>query len=229
MGAAESVAGRPGQTNPLRIAVLISGAGSNLLAIDDACRDGHIDGHVVLVLSDKPDAAGLLRARERGLVAEAMPISAGESRSHHDARLLAAVDGCSPDLVVLAGYMRILDAGFVQSLTGRLLNIHPSLLPRHKGLHTHRRVLAAGETEHGATVHYVTADLDGGPSVLQARLKVRRDDDERTLAARVQRCEHVIYPTVVQWVADGRLRCRDGTPMLDDVRLDTPIVRDFDD
>ena len=229
MAAASSAAAGHDRTTPLRIAVLISGAGSNLLAIDDACRDGHIDGHVVLVLSDKPDAAGLLRARERGLPAEAMPIAAGESRSSHDARLLAAIDGCSADLVVLAGYMRILDAGFVQSLSGHLLNIHPSLLPRHKGLHTHRRVLEAGESEHGATVHYVTADLDGGPPVLQARLKVRREDDERTLSERVRRCEHVIYPTVVQWVADGRLRCRNGSPMLDGVRLDAPIVRDFDD
>jgi phosphoribosylglycinamide formyltransferase-1 len=124
--------------------------------------------------------------------------------------------------------MRILDSSFVQSLQGRLLNIHPSLLPRHKGLHTHRRALEADEIEHGATVHFVTPDLDGGPPVLQARIKIRPGDDETTLAARVQRCEHVIYPTVVQWCASGRLRCIDTKPMLDGHPLVEPIVQDFD-
>lgn len=212
---------------PLRLVVLISGTGSNLLAIDDACRDGRIDAQVVAVFSDRSDAGGLARARERGISAAALPIAPGETRGEHDARLLRAINDSAADLVLLAGYMRILDAAFVEALAGKLLNIHPSLLPRHKGLHTHRRALEAGDSEHGATVHFVTPDLDGGPPVLQARLAVQPGEDEKALAARVLRCEHVIYPTVVQWVASGRLRCDSGLPMLDGVRLDAPIVQDF--
>lgn len=212
----------------LRIAVMISGAGSNLLAIDDACRDGRVVGSVVGVLSDRAEAAGLVRAQSRGLSARALPIEAGEPRTAHDARLLTALEALQPDIVVLAGYMRILSADFVQRLLGRLLNIHPSLLPRHKGLHTHRKVLEAAESEHGATVHYVTADLDGGPAILQARIAVRAGDDADSLARRVQRCEHVIYPTVLQWVAKGRLQCIAGVPMLDGAPLLQPIVQDFD-
>lgn len=213
---------------PARLVVMISGAGSNLLALDDACRGGQIKGQIVGVLSDRSNAAGLDRARARGLHAEALPIMADETRAAHDARLLAAVSTLQPDFVLLAGYMRILDAAFVHALQGRLLNIHPSLLPRYKGLHTHRRALEAGDDAHGATVHFVTPDLDGGPPVLQARIKVRAVDDETTLASRVQRCEHVIYPTVAQWCATGRLRYDDGKPMLDGRPLDEPVRQDFD-
>lgn len=212
----------------MRLAVLISGAGSNLLALDDACRRGDIRGQVVGVLSDRPHAAGLERARERGLPAQALPIETGESRAAHDARLLAAVLALQPDLVLLAGYMRILDPAFVEALRGKLLNIHPSLLPKYKGLHTHRRALEAGDAVHGATVHVVTPDLDGGPPVLQARIAIRPGDDEPGLAARVQRCEHVIYPTVAEWFASGRLRCIDGRPELDGRTLTQPVIQDFD-
>jgi phosphoribosylglycinamide formyltransferase-1 len=213
---------------PARLVVMISGAGSNLLALDDACRGGQIQGQIVGVLSDRSNAAGLDRARTRGLHAEALPIMADETRAAHDARLLAAVSTLQPDFVLLAGYMRILDAAFVHALQGRLLNIHPSLLPLYKGLHTHRRALEAGDDAHGATVHFVTPDLDGGPPVLQARIKIRAGDDETTLASRVQRCEHVIYPTVAQWCATGRLRYHDGKPMLDGRPLDEPVRQDFD-
>lgn len=215
-------------SSPVRLVVMISGAGSNLLALDDACRRGDLQAQIVGVLSDRPAALGLERARTRGLHAEALPIEPGESRSAHDARLLAAVSNLQPDLVLLAGYMRILDAAFVHALQGRLLNIHPSLLPRYKGLHTHRRALEAGDELHGATVHFVTPDLDGGPPLLQARIKINPGDDESTLAARVQRCEHVIYPTVVQWWTSGRLRYEDGRPMLDGRSLETPVLQDFD-
>jgi phosphoribosylglycinamide formyltransferase-1 len=215
-------------SSPLRLVVLISGAGSNLLALDDACRQGALNAHIVGVLSDRSAAPGLERARARGLHTEALPISPDESRSAHDARLLAAINALQPDLVLLAGYMRILDTNFVQSLQGRLLNIHPSLLPRYKGLHTHRRALEAGDIEHGATVHFVTPELDGGPAVLQARIKIHPGDDESTLAARIQRCEHVIYPTVAQWCASGRLRYINEKPMLDGRSLAMPIVQDFD-
>lgn len=213
---------------PCPLAVLISGAGSNLLAIEDACRRGDIPARIALVLSDKPQAAGLARAAERGLDTLALPIEAGESRSDHDARLLRAIEASGARVVILAGYMRILSAAFVEALEGRLLNIHPSLLPRHKGLHTHRRVLEAGETEHGATVHFVTVDLDGGPPVLQAVIPVRPSDTEQTLAMRVQRCEHAIYPTVVGWLASGRLRCRQGQVILDGNRLPGARVEHFE-
>lgn len=212
----------------LRIAVLISGVGSNLLAIDEACREGRIAGKIVGVLADRPGAVGLERARQRGLATHALPVERGESRADYDLRLRNALDPWEPELVVLAGFMRILSTEFVERLSGRLLNIHPSLLPRHKGLHTHQRVLDAGDTEHGATVHYVTPDLDGGPAILQGRLSVRADDDAESLARRVQRCEHVIYPTVLQWVAGRRLQYAGGVPMLDGVPLGRPIVQDFD-
>ncbi len=215
-------------SSPARLVVMISGAGSNLLALDDACRRGDLPAQIVGVLSDRPAALGLERARARGLHTEALPIAPGESRGAHDARLLAAASRLQPDLVLLAGYMRILDVAFVHALQGRLLNIHPSLLPRYKGLHTHRRVLEAGDDVHGATVHFVTPDLDGGPPVLQARIKIKPSDDESTLAARIQRCEHVIYPTVVKWCTSGRLRYHEGKPMLDGRSLETPILQDFD-
>ncbi|MFM8584838.1 MAG: phosphoribosylglycinamide formyltransferase [Gammaproteobacteria bacterium] len=215
-------------SSPARLVVMISGAGSNLLALDDACRRGDLPAQIVGVLSDRPAALGLERARARGLHAEALPIAPGESRGAHDTRLLAAASRLQPDLVLLAGYMRILDVAFVHALQGRLLNIHPSLLPRYKGLHTHRRVLEAGDDVHGATVHFVTPDLDGGPPVLQARIKIKPSDDESTLAARIQRCEHVIYPTVVKWCTSGRLRYHEGKPMLDGRSLETPVLQDFD-
>lgn len=210
------------------LAVLISGTGSNLLAIDDACRRGQIPARIALVLSDKPQAVGLAHAAERGLATLALPIESGESRSDHDARLLRAIEASGARFVILAGYMRILSAAFVHALEGRLLNIHPSLLPRHKGLHTHRRVLEAGDAEHGATVHFVTVDLDGGPPILQAMIPVQPDDTESSLAMRVQRCEHVIYPTVVAWLASGRLRCTQGRVILDGNPLSGAQVQRFE-
>lgn len=214
--------------SPTRLVVMISGAGSNLLALDDACRRGDLHAQIVGVISDRPNALGLERARERGLPVEALLIANGETRSAHDARLLAAVSALKPDFVLLAGYMRILDVAFVEALEGRLLNIHPSLLPRYKGLHTHRRALEAADTEHGATVHFVTPDLDGGPPVLQARIAIKPSDDELRLAARVQRCEHVIYPSVAEWCATGRLQYREGKPVLDGRPLESPVIQDFE-
>lgn len=215
--------------SPLRLGIAISGAGTNMLAIATQCLEGRIPAQVSLVVSDKPDATGLQRARALGLQTVAIEKIAGEPRATHDARLRAALEKHDVDCVLLAGYMRILDASFVNAYAGRLLNIHPSLLPKHKGLHTHRAVLAAGEREHGATVHYVTAELDGGPAALQGIVPVVEGDTETSLAARVQRCEHVIYPTVVDWIARGRLRCAaHGLPILDEELLTTPPVIRFD-
>ena len=208
----------------LRLAVLASGTGSNLGAIMDACRTGLIAAEVVVVVSDRPEARALGRAAEAGIAALPVPPGSGETRDSHGERLLAALAPFHADLVVLAGYMRILSTAFVDGLRGRLINIHPSLLPKHKGLHTHRRVLEAGEPEHGCTVHYVTPELDGGPAVLQAKVPVLPGDDETTLAARVLAREHVIFPKVIGWIAAGRLRCPDGQPLLDGRPLTAPLL-----
>jgi phosphoribosylglycinamide formyltransferase-1 len=210
----------------LRLAVMASGGGSNLGAILDACRTGRISAEVVVVISDQPAARALTRASDVGIPALPIPPEAGETRESHGERLLAALRPFDADLIVLAGYMRILSTAFVQRLSGRMVNIHPSLLPRHKGLHTHRRALEAGEPEHGCTVHYVTPELDGGPAVLQAKVPVLPGDDETTLAARVLTREHVIYPKVIGWIAAGRLRCPDGVPMLDGRPLTAPLCDD---
>jgi phosphoribosylglycinamide formyltransferase 1 len=204
----------------LRLAVLISGRGSNLLAIAKACADGRLDAEVVLVVSDVADAGGLESARELGIATLAIPWT---SRAAFEAALLPALAGAEPDLVVLAGFMRVLSADFVERYTGRMINIHPSLLPGFKGLHTHERALAAGAAEHGASVHLVTAALDGGPVLLQARVPVEAGDTPQSLSARVQRQEHIIYPQVIQWIAEGRLSCEDGSPRFDGAPLAAPL------
>ncbi len=194
----------------------------------DRSRDPAQGYAVALVLSDNPDAPGLALARDLGIPHRAVPVPGGRSgdRAAYDRSLAAAIDECSPSLVVLAGFMRILSAEFIDRYAGRVLNIHPSLLPKYPGLHTHRRALAAGDRVHGATVHFVTAELDGGPAVVQAPVPVLADDDEATLAARVLGREHEIYPLAVSWYAQGRLRCRDGRAWLDGASLAGPVVYD---
>jgi phosphoribosylglycinamide formyltransferase-1 len=199
----------------LPFAVLISGRGSNLLALEQATRDGRIDGRIVSVLSDRADAAGLAAASGLGLPTEALTPAPWEDRAAYGGRLAARLGESGARLVALAGFMRILDGGFVRAFEGRLLNIHPSLLPAYRGLHTHRRVLEAGDPMHGCTVHFVTEELDAGPRVIQGRLRMRAGEDETALSARVQRLEHIIYPRAVGWFAAGRLALRDGKAMLD--------------
>lgn len=212
---------------PLRLAVLISGRGSNMLAIARECAAGRLPAQVALVAADVPGTAGLAAATALGLPTACVD-AAGFRRDGRldkpafEAALRAAIDTARPDLVVLAGFMRVLSPAFVAHYAGRLLNIHPSLLPRHKGLHTHERALAAGDREHGASVHYVTAELDGGPLLLQARVPVLPGDDVGALSARVQREEHIIYPTVIDWIARGRLRWNHGSPLLDGAALAAP-------
>lgn len=217
------------QAAPLRVAILISGRGSNMAAIARACASGAVAAEIVLVLADRADAAGLGIARELGLPAAAVPRADHRDRDAFEAELRRRIDAAGAELVVLAGFMRILGAGFVSAYAGRLLNIHPSLLPRHKGLGTHQKVLDAGESEHGASVHFVTAELDGGPVVLQGRVRVRPGDDAERLSARVQRAEHRIYPQVVHWFATGRLRCGASGIELDGRLLASPLVEDCDD
>jgi phosphoribosylglycinamide formyltransferase-1 len=208
------------------VVALVSGRGSNLRAIAERARGGDPPIDIRAVVSDREDAPALEWARTFGLNCATLPPRSFPERDRYDAALSALVSGFEPELVILAGFMRILGPAFVDRFEGRTLNIHPSLLPRHRGLHTHRRVLEAGEREHGASVHFVTRELDGGPLVLQVKVPVRDDDDEASLAARVLAQEHRIYPQAIAWFATGRLRCAEGAAWLDGRRLDGPVVLD---
>lgn len=189
---------------PKRIVVLISGSGSNLQAIIDATQSGRINGDVVAVLSNKAGVYGLERATNAGIATEVLDHKAYDSREQFDAAMMQVIDGYSPDLVVLAGFMRILTPEFVRNYEGRMLNIHPSLLPKYKGLHTHKRALEAGDQEHGCTVHFVTEELDGGPLLVQGRVSINPDDTEESLQQKVHVQEHQIYPLAVEWFCAER-------------------------
>ena len=210
--------------NKLRLVVLISGSGSNLQAIIDACNNGNIDAEIAAVISNRPAVRGLQRASEAGIASTVLDHTDFASREDFDRAMMETIDSFQPGLVILAGFMRILTPDFVRHYAGRLLNIHPSLLPKYQGLHTHRRALDSGDTEHGASVHFVTEELDGGPVVLQATVPVLPADDEATLAARVLTREHEIYPAAIQWFAQGRLRlASSGSVVFDNNPLNAPI------
>lgn len=213
-------------TGALRLVVLVSGRGSNLRAIASRIDAGELPARICAVLSDRADAAALEWAAGQGIAALAVPRGKHADRETFDATLGDAIASHAPGLVVLAGFMRVLGPAVVDRFAGRMLNIHPSLLPKHRGLHTHRRVLEAGESEHGASVHFVTRELDGGPVVLQARVPVLPGDDEASLAARVLAQEHRIYPLVIRWFAEGRLRCDGSGAWLDGRRLAAPLLAD---
>lgn len=221
---------RTGHREP--IVVLISGRGSNMRALVERSRDPAMGFRVAGVLSDQADAPGIAVASDLGVPARALvpprpPVEdPALARTHYDGALAAAIDEYAPSLIVLAGFMRILSAQFVARFAGRIMNIHPSLLPKHPGLHTHRRVLEAGDAQHGATVHFVTAELDAGPRIIQARIQVESDDDAESLAARVQVLEHRIYPLAVRWYCTGRLRYAEGRAWLDGKALADPVQYD---
>ena len=217
--------GRAGRRAPLQLAVLISGRGSNMAAIARACQAGEINAQVKVVISDRPGVAGLTVAGDLGIEAFTVPWQ-GSKEAFEDA-LSKALDARRPDLVVLAGFMRILSPSFAARYAGRMLNIHPSILPKYIGLHTHRRALEAKDAEHGASVHFVTEELDGGPVVLQSKVPILPGDTEATLAARVQATEHIIYRRVVAMVADGRLTWDQGRIRLDGKLLDAPLTENF--
>lgn len=198
-----------------KLVVLISGNGSNLQSILDACASGRINGCVAAVFSNKATAYGLTRAQQANVPAHALAASAFPDREAFDRQLMQAIDAYAPDLVVLAGYMRILSSAFVAHYHDRLLNIHPSLLPKYPGLHTHRQALENGDAEHGTSVHFVTDELDGGPVILQARVPIFAGDSEAEVTARVQHQEHRLYPLVIGWFVDGRLAMREGKAWLD--------------
>jgi phosphoribosylglycinamide formyltransferase-1 len=216
----------------LPVVVLLSGSGTNFAAIAAAAADDRLSIEIRAVVSDRPAALGLERARALGIPAIAVPPRDYPDRAAHDLALIERIDAHEPALVVLAGYMRIFTPAFVARYADRMLNIHPSLLPAYTGLHTHRRALEAGAKWHGCTVHYVTEELDGGPLVAQSPVPVLPGDDEVTLAGRVHRAEHQLYPTVIDWVASGRLRSDhnvvtlDGNPLVEPVRLEYTNVVD---
>ena len=197
------------------VVVLLSGSGSNLQALIDSARAGDSPVRIRAVISNRADAYGLQRARDAGIDTAVLDHKAFDGREAFDKALVEQIDAFSPQLVVLAGFMRILSGDFVRHYEGRLLNIHPSLLPRYKGLHTHQRALEAGDREHGCSVHFVTEELDGGPLVVQAIIPVAPDDTPESLAQRVHGQEHQIYPLAVRWFAEGRLRLGEHGALLD--------------
>ncbi len=199
----------------LGVVVLISGSGTNLQAIIDGARAGTLPIEVRAVISNEPNAYGLVRAREAHIATHVLDHRDFSSRSDYDRALKHLIDRFDPGLVVLAGFMRILGQELVEHYAGRLMNIHPSLLPRYKGLHTHERALADGEKHHGATVHFVTVGVDEGPIIVQGAVAVRPDDTPASLQERVHRQEHRIYPLAIRWFAEGRLSVSDGKVMLD--------------
>ncbi|KZZ80745.1 phosphoribosylglycinamide formyltransferase [Oleiphilus sp. HI0132] len=201
------------------VVVLISGSGSNLQALIDAYQREEIPGKISAVISNKPHAKGLERAKKAEIDTHVIEHQKFAQREIFDAELIKTIEKHQPDLVVLAGFMRILTDDFVRRFEGRMLNIHPSLLPKYPGLHTHKRALEAKDKEHGVSVHFVTAELDSGPNIIQAIVPVLNQDTEETLATRVLEKEHIIYPIAVKWFIDGRLEMKDGQAYLDGEQL----------
>ncbi len=189
----------------IKLVALISGGGTNLQSIIDHINEGNLDAKIDLVISDREQAYGLVRARDAGIAGLVIRPGAYASKVEYEHALAKAVANYDPDLVILAGWMRILGRKFVQQFQGRLVNIHPSLLPNHKGLNTHQRVIDAGDKTHGATVHFVTAQLDDGPTIIQAQVTVDANDDAATLQQKVLHEEHKIYPKAIQWIAEGKV------------------------
>lgn len=211
-----------GQGSKLPVLVLISGNGSNLQALIDTARDD-ASFHLCGVISNRSDAAGVERAADAHIPTRIVDHTAYPDRASFDAALAAQIDAFEPGLIVLAGFMRILTTAFVNRYAGRMINIHPSLLPAFQGLHTHRRALEAGVSEHGASVHFVTAELDGGPVIAQVRVAVQPGDTEAVLAQRVLAREHELLPQVVQWYAEGRLQLHDDHVWLDGSAMQSPV------
>jgi len=213
---------------PPRTAVLVSGSGSNLQAIIDRQAAGQLPVSLAGVISDRPGVRALERAAAAGIPALTVDHGAFADRAAFDDELAATLERLQPEIVVLAGFMRILAAPLVDRWSGRMLNVHPSLLPLYPGLHTYQRALAAGDAWHGSTVHFVTRDLDAGPAIIRYRVRILPGDSEQTLAQRVQRGEYLVYPRAIGWLATGRLALRDGHAWLDGTALESPVTIDED-
>lgn len=214
------------KSSKIRVVVLISGAGSNLQTLIDQSHDGTLPIEIVLVISNVPDAYGLIRAEKAGIRTLVINNKEYTDRASYDLQLQTSIDQMHPDLVVLAGFMRILSESFVNHYLGRLLNIHPSLLPNYRGLNTHQRVLDNQEQLHGVSVHFVTPELDGGPVIIQSQVPVRTEDTAEDLAKRVQKQEHKIYPIAISWFALNRLKLKNGIVEYDGKPLTQPILFD---
>jgi phosphoribosylglycinamide formyltransferase-1 len=208
----------------LSIVVLVSGRGSNLQSLIDAQMRSELQGNIRAVVSNRPDAFALERARRAGIATAVVDHRAFTDRTAFDRELMAHIAVYEPNLVAMAGFMRILTPDFIVPYEGRMLNIHPSLLPEFRGLDTHRRALAAGVKYHGCSVHFVTRDVDTGPIVIQTRIEIQPDDDPEKLAERVLRCEHTIYPIAVRWFCQGRLRFCLGAAHMDGAPLTEPVI-----
>ena len=211
--------GGPGAEERPRIVILISGSGSNMLAIAEQVANKSPDADIAAVISNVPDVAGLQKARDRDIHTAVVNHKEFATREEFDVALMREIDAYQPDLVVLAGFMRILTADFVRRYEGRMINIHPSLLPKYQGLNTHQRALDAGDSSHGVTVHFVTEVLDDGPNIIQATVAIEENDDADTLRQKVQTQEHIIYPIAVKWFVEGRLKMDQGKAWLDNVAL----------
>ena len=199
----------------LPIVVLLSGSGSNLQAIIDRITEGRLNARILAVISNKADAYGLQRAQQAGIPTEVIEHHQFDSRESFDTQLIKSIDKYQPELIVLAGFMRILTDEFVHHYYGKMINIHPSLLPKYRGLHTHRRALEAGDNKHGLSIHFVSSELDGGPVILQKTVPVMAGDTEQILAQRVLTEEHKAYPQVIQWIAEKRLQLSGNQVLLD--------------
>ncbi|WP_196138273.1 phosphoribosylglycinamide formyltransferase [Aliikangiella sp. G2MR2-5] len=210
--------------NDKRVVVLISGSGSNLQAFIERANAGELGGQLVGVISNIEDAYGLTRAEKAGIETKTISHKSFESREAFDIALAESIECFNPDLVILAGFMRILTPYFVEKFSGRLLNIHPSLLPRYQGLHTHRRAMENGDEFHGTSVHFVTEELDGGPVIAQARLSLSSYSDEDNVKTAIQTLEHQLYPEVAQWFLTGRLELKAEGIYLDGKKMDNPVL-----
>ena len=210
-----------------KTAILISGSGTNLQAFIDGVSKARIDLELSVVFSNNPDALGLERAEQAGIPTACIQQGDFPDRESFDRAVIDELGRWLPDLLILAGFMRILSPAFVEHYTGRILNIHPALLPAYPGLNTHQRVMQAGDEWHGSTVHFVTKELDRGPRILQGRLRVNPDESAEELARRVQSIEHRIYPEAASWVGSGRVKFADGKTEIDGKTADEPIIRTF--
>lgn len=210
----------------LQTVVLVSGSGTNLQAIIDHAASGSLGITLTGVISDRPGVLALERARKAGIPALTVDHAQAGNSTAFQQQLGGVLAELKPELIVLAGFMRILSAELVSAWAGRMLNVHPSLLPKYPGLHTYRRALEAGDSVHGSTVHFVIPELDAGPGILQYRVRIRPGDDEDSLRARVQQGEYLIYPRAIAWFAAGRLALKDGCTWLDGERLREPVIVD---
>lgn len=212
-----------------KLVVLISGSGSNLQQFIDHIETGDIDAEIAAVISNRPDAYGLQRAEKAGIPTVVLDHKQFIDRQSFDQSLAQIIDSFTPDLIILAGFMRILSDAFVTHFSNKLINIHPSLLPKYKGLHTHRRALENGDQEHGASVHFVIPELDAGTVILQGKVPIKADDSEDSLAERVHKIEHIIYPKAVKWLANGDLKVKDNILFLKGEKITSPPVITLED